>query len=121
MKSFWRVCMLGCLAGGLFLVGGGPASAGCNRVLGTADGMDKPDAVAGAQAALDSAIKDFRAQRRVAVTATPIRPKPQPYWRDVVTADLFFKPDVITARSHTVCWRGVVSPVVCTAAAKVCW
>jgi hypothetical protein len=28
---------------------------------------------------------------------------------------------VVTAKSHTVCWRGVVSPVVCTSGAAVCW
>jgi hypothetical protein len=28
---------------------------------------------------------------------------------------------VITDTSYTLCWRGVVSPVVCTSGAKVCW
>jgi len=42
--------------------------------------------------------------------------KAQPYRRDAVSADLFVKPDVVTARSCTVCWHGVVSPVVCTLA-----
>jgi hypothetical protein len=27
----------------------------------------------------------------------------------------------VTAKSYTVCWKGVVSPVVCTSGAKVCW
>ena len=31
------------------------------------------------------------------------------------------KPDVVTAKSYTVCWKGVVSKVVCTSGAKVCW
>ena len=121
MNLNWRVWLVGCLVGSFLLAGAGTASAGCNRVLGTADGFNQADAVAGAQSAFDRAVADFRAQRRVPVTVSPLRPKPQPYWRDVVTPDLFFKPDVVTAKSHTVCWRGVVSPVVCTAGGKVCW
>jgi hypothetical protein len=39
-----------------------------------------------------------------------------------VTATFFLKPDIIvTGQSHTVCWKGVVSPVVCTSSAKVGW
>ncbi len=120
MHSFLRVGLLGCLVGACLIAGAETASAGCNRVMGTADGFNKVDAVAGAQSALDGAIKEFRAKRQV-VSVGPARPKPQPYWRSTVTEDLYFKPDVMTARSHTTCWSGVVSPVVCTAAAKVCW
>jgi len=28
---------------------------------------------------------------------------------------------VVTPKSYTVCWHGVISPVVCTSGAKVCW
>jgi hypothetical protein len=96
------------------------ANAGCQKILGTADGWDKNDAVTGAQAALAGAIAEVKGKRAV-VSIRPSRPKPQPYWRDAVSADLYFKPDVVTAKSHTVCWRGVVSPVVCTSGAAVCW
>ena len=41
-----------------------------------------------------------------------MKAKPQPYWRDSVSAELYLKPDVVTAKSYTVCWKGVVSPVV---------
>jgi len=34
---------------------------------------------------------------------------------------LYVKPDVVTGKSYTVSWHGVVSPVVCTSGAKVCW
>ena len=47
--------------------------------------------------------------------------KPLPYWRDKVTDDLLLKPDIVTPKSHTVCWKGVVSHVVCTSGSKVCW
>lgn len=120
MKSLGRLCALLLLAAGLSFSTVSAGMAGCTKILGTADGWGKADAVAGAQAALAGAVAEFKAKRG-AVSVSPSRPKPQPYWRDAVTADLYFKPDVVTARSHTVCWRGVVSPVVCTAGAAVCW
>jgi hypothetical protein len=120
MRLFGGLCALLLLAVGLSVVPVSVSEAGCTKILGTADGWGKPDAVAGAQAALASAISEFRAKRG-AVSVSPSRPKPQPYWRSAVTSDLYFKPDVVTAKSHTVCWRGVVSPVVCTAGAAVCW
>jgi hypothetical protein len=99
-----------------------PAEAACRGITGTADGFNKADAVAGAQAAVRDAVAELKAKQRLgAVTVSARRPNPQPYWRAAVTADLFFKPDVVTAQTHTVCWRGVVSPVVCSAGARVCW
>lgn len=120
MKSFARVFALLLLAAGLSIPFASVSEAGCTKILGTADGWDKRDAVSGAQAALAGAINDFKAKRAI-TSISASRPKPQPYWREAVSADLFLKPDVVTAKSHTVCWRGVVSPVVCTAGAAVCW
>jgi hypothetical protein len=34
---------------------------------------------------------------------------------------LFLPPDVVTDASYTLCWKGVVSPVVCTSGTKLCW
>jgi len=90
------------------------------QIGGTADGWNKPDALSGAQSALAEAVAEFK-KGKGAVTVTGMRAKPQPYWRDSVSAELFLKPDVVTAKSHTVCWKGVVSPVVCSSGAKVCW
>ena len=50
-----------------------------------------------------------------------MRASPQPYWRDSVSADLYYKPDIVKAEFYTVCWHGVVSPYVCTSGAKACW
>ncbi len=121
MKFFCCVSTWVLMAAGLCLAVVPAQAAGCNKFLGTADGWDKGDAVSGAQAALAGAIAEFKAKNRAAVSVSASRPKPQPYWRDAVSAELFFKPDVVTAKSYTVCWRGVVSPVVCTSGAKVCW
>jgi hypothetical protein len=50
-----------------------------------------------------------------------MRAKPQPYWRSEVWDELYYKPDIVKSNSYTVCWRGVVSPYVCTSGAKACW
>ncbi len=122
MKSLLRVSVVAVLAAGLFVALDAPASAGgCTKFVGTADGWDKADAVGGAQAALAGAIAEFRGKNKASLSVSAMRAKPQPYWRESVSADLYVKPDVVTAKSYTVCWHGVVSPVVCTAGAKVCW
>jgi hypothetical protein len=122
MKLFLRVSACALVAAGLGLAAAAPANAGgCSKFMGTADGWDKPDALSGAQAALAGAISDFKAKTKGAITVSAMRATPQPYWRDSVAPELYVKPDVVTAKSYTVCWHGVVSPVVCTSGAKVCW
>src|SRR5262249_39316638 len=95
-------------------------AAGCSQLVGTADGWDKSDALSGAQAALAQEVNDFK-KGKGAVTVTAMKARPQPYWRESVSDYLYVKPDVATAKSYTVCWHGVISPVVCTSGAKVCW
>jgi hypothetical protein len=98
------------------------STAKCSLFGGTADGWNKRDASEGARTALGDAIGEWMRFANVArVSVTAMRPKPEPYWRDAVSAELFLKPDVVTEQSHTICWKGVVSPVVCTSGAKVCW
>jgi hypothetical protein len=122
MRSFKRVFGLAVIAAALCLVQGAPANAACLGFSGTADGFDQQTAVARAQAAVAQAITDYRTQKRLgAATVSAMRAKPQPYWRDTVTADLYYKPDIVNTTSHTVCWQGVVSPYVCTSGAKACW
>jgi len=121
MRSFLCVSACAFVLAGLCVTVTVPANAGgCNKLVGTADGWDKSDALSGSQAALAEAVADFK-KGKGAVTVTAMRATPQPYWRDSVSADLYVKPDVVTPRSYTVCWHGVISPVVCTSGAKVCW
>lgn len=121
MKSVLCVSALALAMVGL-CVAAAPASAGgCSKFIGTADGWDKSDALSGSQSALAGAISDFKVKNKAALTVTAMRATPQPYWRSSVSADLYVKPDVVTPKSYTVCWHGVVSPVVCTSGAKVCW
>ena len=121
MKSLLSVSAVALVAAGLCVAAAAPASARCSRFVGTADGWDKADALYGAQSALAGSITEFRVKNKRRVTVRASRAKPRPYWRESVSANLFLKPDVVTARSHTVCWKGVISPVVCTAGARVCW
>jgi hypothetical protein len=117
-----RVIGLAVIAAGFCTIQGAPANAGCYAFSGTADGFDQITAVTRAQAAVREAIADYKKQKRLgAVTVSAMRAKPQPYWRDTVTADLYHKPDIVKSDSYTVCWSGVVSPYVCTSGAKACW
>lgn len=122
MASYTRLCTLGLVAAGLYLAQGAQAYAGCVGLSGTADGVSKQTAVFRSQNAVAEAIREYKAAKRLGATKiSPMRAKPQPYWRDSVSDHLFHKPDIVTGTSHTVCWSGVVSPFVCTSGAKLCW
>lgn len=122
MGSYWRAFALVFVAAGFCLAHSATAQAGCVGLSGTADGVDKRTAVARSQNALKEAIAEYKAAKRIrSVSISPMRAKPQPYWRDSVSPSLYQKPDVVTSQGHTICWSGVVSPTVCTSGAKVCW
>src|SRR3990170_6094338 len=122
MRSYKRVFGLALIAAVLCVAQGAPANAVCLGFSGTADGFDQVTGVSRAQLALADAITEYKKQKRLgAVSVSAMRAKPQPYWRDVVTEDLYYKPDIVKSNSYTVCWQGVVSPYVCTSGAKACW
>ena len=99
-----------------------PASAACVVLAGTADGFDKETAVSRAQLALEDYIKQYKAENHLgAVTVKAMRAEPQPYWRGRVSENMMYHPDIVTEKSYTVCWQGVVSTYVCTSGAQVCW
>jgi len=122
MRTYERVFGLAVIAAGLSLAPASPVNAGCLGFSGTADGFDKITAVTRAQEAVASAIAEYRKQKRLgAGSISPMRAKPQPYWREAVSAELFHKPDIVKTDSYTICWSGVISPFVCTSGAKACW
>ena len=130
MSSYWRGSVLTLIVAGFCLAVSAPAQAGCIGASGTADGFDKETAVSRAQEALDDYVKQYSAANHLgAITVSAMRMSPQPYWRSSVSDDMFcfgincgiYKPDIVNAHSHTVCWHGVVSPYVCTSGAKICW
>jgi hypothetical protein len=95
----------------------------CLFFSGTADSLRKAKAVEDSLASLRGAIDKWKAENGVTtpVTETAEKPNPHPYWRSTVSPDLFLAPDVVSDTAYTICWKGVVSPVVCTSGAKVCW
>jgi hypothetical protein len=117
-----RTIRLALVAAGLCMAQGTPASAACVVLAGTADGFDKETAVSRAQLALDDYIKQYKAENHLdSVTVSAMRAEPQPYWRGRVSENMMYHPDIVTEKSHTVCWQGVISTYVCTSGAQVCW
>jgi hypothetical protein len=103
-----------------------PVSAQFSRCMyfsGTADALIKSNAVDESLKSLREAIDKWKAETGVTgpVSETAEKPKPVPYWRSEVRPDLFLPPDVVSDAAYTLCWKGVVSPVVCTSGTKLCW
>jgi len=121
-RAYLRTIKLALVAAWLCMAESGPASAACVVLAGTADGFDKETAVSRAQLALDDYIKQYETENRLsAVTVKAMRAEPQPYWRGRVSENMMYHPDIVTEKSYTVCWQGVVSTYVCTSGAQVCW
>ena len=100
---------------------GGAAS--CIVISGTADALGKNNAIEKSLKSLREAIDKWKTDNNVTgpVTETPHKPTPNPYWRSSISPHLLLPPDVVSDSAHTICWKGVVSPVVCTSGARVCW
>ena len=123
MKSYLRVFGVALIGAGLWL--------GYKAPLPTPAVTDFPEPPMGsirkpASAARSSRwpmpINEYKKAKKLGqVTVTAMRAKPQPYWRDSVWDELYYKPDIVKSNSYTICWHGVVSPYVCTSGAKVCW
>jgi hypothetical protein len=108
----------------LFLGGLETASAGCQLIKATNSAESK---AAAARAAYQNAIDSAEALRRQKgwsyVTLRARKVTPDPFWKAVraeVTPDMLLKPDVVTAKTYSQCWKGVVVPYVCTAGAVAC-
>ena len=118
MRGTWSALVVA----GFCMAQSAPASAACVGLSGTADGFDKETAVSRAQLALDDYIRQYKAENHIdAITVSAMRAEPQPYWRGRVSENMMYHPDIVTAKSYTVCWQGVVSTYVCTSGAQVCW
>ena len=103
-----------------------PVSAAFTRCMffsGTADALGKSNAVEGSLESLREAIDKYKAENGVTgpTSETAEKPRPHPYWRSEISPHLFLPPDTVTDQTYTLCWKGVVSPVVCTSGAKLCW
>ncbi len=128
-----RECGFGSLRGfvfaaafaGLAMVAVQPADAACYVVSRTNDGLTKSGAIAESRGAFDNDLSSYKRKRgwRRITSVRARRVKPDPLWKMVRTSvprSMILKPESRNARHHTVCWPGVVSPVVCTTGAVVC-
>ena len=101
---------------------GAAASKQCLTISGTGDGINKRVAVASSQEAVHDEIAKLQAEKHVSsFEAKAWKPDPRPYWRSSVSTELLLLPDEITDQLYTICWRGVVSPAVCTSGTEICW
>lgn len=108
----------------LFLGGLQPADAGCQLIKATNSAGSKASAARAAyQNAINSANQVKRQRGWSYVSLRPRKVTPDPFWksvRPVVTQDMLLKPDVVTSKTYSQCWKGVVVPYVCTAGAVAC-
>jgi hypothetical protein len=95
----------------------------CVSFSDSIDGIDKNHAVEKSLKSLHEQIEKWKADNGVTgpVTVTAEKPQPHPFWRSSVPAYAILPPDVVSDTAYTICWTGVVSPVVCTSGARVCW
>ena len=95
----------------------------CVSFSDTIDGVNKDRAVEKSLKSLDEQIEKWKADNGVTgpVTVTAEKPQPHPFWRSSVPSHALLPPDVVSDSAYTICWTGVVSPVVCTSGTKLCW
>jgi hypothetical protein len=113
------------LGGAALLVCGlQPASARCELIVATNSAESKASAARAAhQNAIDTAnqLKAKFGWSYVSLRAKKVTP--DPFWKAVrpeVTKGMLLKPDIVTAKTYSQCWKGVVVPFVCTAGAVAC-
>ena len=108
----------------LFLGGVQTADAGCQLIRATNSAESKASAARAAYANAIQTANEVKRQRGWSyVTLRPRKVTPDPFWkavRPVVTSDMLLKPDVVTSKTYSQCWKGVVVPYVCTAGAIAC-
>jgi len=95
----------------------------CVSFSDSIDGIDKNHAVEKSLKSLGEQIEKWKTDNNVTgpVTVTAEKPQPHPFLRRSVPDFALLPPDVVSDTAYTICWSGVVSPVVCTSGARVCW
>src|SRR6476619_6824512 len=95
----------------------------CVSFSNSIDGVDKNHAGEKSLKSLHEQIEKWKADNGVTgpVSVTAEKPQPHPFLRSSVPAYALLPPDVVSDTAYTICWTGVLSPVVCTFGARVCW
>ena len=99
------------------------ADDGCFIVSNSHHGFSKESAVVQSQEGLEKFFEEWRRDRHWSKATMRIegaKATPRPSLRSGVAEEMILKPDVVTERSYTKCWEGVIWPYVCTSDAKVC-
>ncbi|MEG6509139.1 hypothetical protein V6C03_09155 [Methyloligella sp. 2.7D] len=101
-----------------------PAFAGCELIRATNSASTPREAVIASQANAKEVAEATRKRRGWSyVTMRARKVKPDPFWkavRPVVPPEILIKPDVVTSKTYTQCWPGVVVPYVCTSGSVAC-
>jgi hypothetical protein len=110
---------------GILIVGSGAAEAACQLIKATASADSKANAAKASQAlAAQSAaeLKQQKGWKYVTMSARTVAG--DPFWKAVrpngVPPEAKLKGNIVTARTFTTCFTGVVVPYVCTSGSAVC-
>jgi hypothetical protein len=105
------------------ILGQGPAAAGCDVISATHSADTRAEALRMSQVlAAQSAQEVKRKKGWSYVSMSAYKVKPDPFWKAVrptVPKDVILG-KVVTAKTYTTCFTGVVVPYVCTSGSKVC-
>ena len=110
---------------GILLLGSGAAEAACQLIKATASADSKANAAKASQALAAQTANDVKRQkgwRYVSMSARKVAG--DPFWKAVrpngVPPEAKLKGDIVTARTYTTCFTGVVVPYVCTSGSAIC-
>ena len=101
-----------------------PANTAFSRCLvlaGTTDALGKSNAVDESQKSLRAAIDKWKADNGITGPVSETAEKPQPRAGARSIRACSSHPTWSPTASYTLCWKGIVSPVVCTTGARICW
>jgi hypothetical protein len=100
-----------------------PASAGCDVISATHSADTRAEALRMSQTLAAQSAQDVKRKKGWSyVSMSAYKVKPDPFWKAVrptVPKDVIVG-KVVTAKTYTTCFTGVVVPYVCTSGSKVC-
>jgi hypothetical protein len=110
---------------GILIVASAPAEAGCQLIKATASADSKANAAKASQALAARTAAELKAQKGWSyVSMSSRKVAGDPFWKAVrpngVPPEARLKGDIVTARTYTTCFTGVVVPYVCTSGSAVC-
>ena len=110
---------------GILLLGSGAAEAACQLIKATASADSKANAAKASQALAAQTANDIKRQKGWGyVSMSARRVKGDPFWKAVrpngVPPEAKLKGDIVTGRTYTTCFTGVVVPYVCTSGSAIC-